>query len=237
VSFRIFLRVSMCLTTWLLAASAKPVYAEPPQFEEPLKLFDPRRVATEAEQDQTESLTFYGMAREAEARGDSSKALQSYHRALRYDPSCAAAARAAMRLAIQLQRPDQGVDASLQIPECEDEDRLPLRYMALHLTRQGRWEEAIDLYERTLGISPHVPTSEEDAVMMMEMARLCRLVEDNEKAATYFTKVLKALETPKEHNISPKTEQDLLGKDGATYRLIGSCFLAVGNIQAAEAVF
>ena len=142
-----------------------------------------------------------------------------------------------MRLAIQQQRPDQAVEASLLIPDCEDEDRLPLRYMALHLTRQGRWEEAIDLYERTLGLSPLEPTSEEDVVMMMEMARLCHLIEDDEKAASYFAEVLKALDVPRKHNISPKVKRDIEGEDGTTFQLIGSCFLAAGNADAAEAAF
>lgn len=237
MSFRISWRVTLCLATSILAAVSPPAYAEPPQFEEPLELFDPKEVATEKERDQAQALTFFGMAREAEARGDNSLALRWFQRALRYDPSCIPAARAAMRLAIQLQQPNRGVDASLRLSACEDEDRLPLRYMALHLTQQGRWEDAVDLYERTLGIKPLEPTSEEDLVMMMEMARLCRLIEDNEKAACYFTEALKALETPRRHNISPKVKRDLLGEDGATYQLIGSCFLAAGNVQAAETVF
>ncbi len=235
--FRISWRVSLLLAMSVPATAAPSLSGEPPQFEEPLEVFLARQGTTETEQDRAIALTFYGMAREAEARDDASKALRWFQRALRYDPHCTAAARAAMRLAIRLKRPQQGVDAALCISECEEEDRLPLRYMALHLTRQGHWEEAISLYERTLGIAPHEPTSEEDVVMMMEMARLCHLISDDEKAATYFTEVLKALETPRNHNISPKMTRDLLGENGATYQLIGSCFLAAGDLQAAEAVF
>jgi tetratricopeptide (TPR) repeat protein len=236
VPFRIFWRVSLCLVTSALA-TIPPVHAAPPQFEEPLKLFQPRQPATERERDFAQALAFYGMAREAEARGDFAKALRWYHRALRYDPSCLPAARSALRLAIQVQRPDQAVEAAQRISKCEDEDRLPLRYVALYLTRQGRWEEAINLYERTLGLSPQVPTSDEDVVMMMEMARLCHLIKDNEKAATYFKEVLKALEEPRRHNISPKVRRDLLGENGTTYQLIGSCLLLAGDLEVAKAAF
>ena len=234
---RILWRMTFCLVPSVLAAAELPPHADPPQFEEPLELFVPRQTATEQEQDRAESLTYYGMAREAEGRGDNPQALRWFQRALRYDPACIPAARAAIQLAIRLQRPQLGVDAALRIAECAEEDRLPLRYMALHLTRQGRWEDAVAMYERTLGIGPREPVSEEDAVMMMEMARLCHLVEDNEKAAAYFAELLKALEAPRKHNLSPKTQRDLLGEEGATYQLIGSCFLAAGNVQAAEATF
>ena len=73
--------------------------------------------------------------------------------------------------------------------------------------------------------------------MMTEMARLCHLVEDYKKAASYFAEVLKALEAPRKHNISPKVRSDLLGENGATYQLIGSCLLKAGNVEAAEAAF
>lgn len=236
MSFRILWRVSLCLVTSILA-TAPSVRAESPQFEEPLLLFEPHQASTEQQRDHAQALAFYGLAREAEAHGDSAKALRWYLRAVRYDPSCIPAARASMRLAIQQQRPDQAAEASLLIPDCEAEDRLPLRYMALHLTRQGRWEAAIDLYERTVGLSPREPTSDEDVVMMMEMARLCHLIEDHEKAASYFAEVLKALDTPRKHNISPKAKRDIVGEEGATFQLMGSCFLAAGNVEAAETAF
>jgi len=237
VFLRILWQVTFCLLPSVLAAAELPPHADTPQFEEPLELFVPRQAATEQEQDRAEALTYYGMAREAEGRGDNPQALRWFQRALRYDPACIPAARAAIRLAIRLQRPELGVDAALKIAECAEEDRLPLRYMALHLTRQGRWQDAVAMYERTLGIGPREPASDEDAVMMMEMARLCHLVEDNQKAAAYFAELLKALEAPRKHNLSPKTQRDLLGEEGATYQLIGSCFLAAGNVQAAEATF
>ena len=236
MSFRNLWRVILCFALSTVSA-AGTVRAELPQFEAPLANFKPRESFTEEERDKAQALAFYGMAREAEARGDSIDALKWYLRTLRYDTSCVPAARSAMRLAIRLRRPDQAMEAVLRIPECRDEDRLPMRYMALHLTRQGRWEEAIDVYERTMGLRPHTPTSEEDVLMMMEMARLSHLVEDNEKAASYFTEVLKALESPRKHNLSPKVRRDLLGEDGATYQLIGTCFLAAGELQAARAVF
>ena len=237
MSLRSLSRANLRLATSILVLAVFPLWAEQPQFEDPLEFLQPRQTPTELEQDRAQALVFYGMAREAEARGDSSDALRLFQRALRYDPSCIAAARATLQLAIQLQSPDRAVDASLRISDCQEEDRLALRYMALYLTRQGDWEKAVDLYEQTLGISPREPTSEEDVVMMMEMARLCRLIEDNEKAAKYFKLALKALDSPRKHNISPKVKSDLLGDDGATYQLIGSCFLAAGDLQAAEEAF
>ena len=236
MSFRTLWRVSLCLAT-LAPATILTVQAAPPQFEESLEPLDPRHAATEQDEDRAQALTFFGMAHEAETRGDSAKALLWYLRALRYDPSHIPAARLAMRLAIQLRRPTQAVEAALKISDCKAEDRLPLRYVALHLTQQDRWEEAIRLYERTLGDSPQEPKSDEDAVMMMEMARLCHLIKDYEKAASYFSNVLKALETPRKHNISPKIKRDLMGEDGATYQLIGSSLLLAGDVEAAEAVF
>ncbi len=237
MSFRSLWRVNLWLATSLLFPAGWPLCAELPQFEDPLEVFEPRQAATETEQDRTQAMIFYGMAREAEGRGDSVGALRSFQRALRYDPACTPAARAAVRLAIQLERPDQAVEASLRLSECQEEDRLPLRYVALHLTRQGDWEKAVEIYERTLGIGPREPASDEDVVMMMEMARLCRLIEDNKKAASYFTQALTALDSPRKHNISPKVKNDLLGDDGATYQLIGSSFLAAGDVAAAESVF
>ncbi len=233
---RSLLRVSL----WLAAVLIVPAVlrsAEPPQFDEPLEVFQPRQAASEAEQDRAQALVYYGMAREAEGRNEFQQALRWYQRTLRYDPSCEPAARSVLRLALRLKRPDWAIDAALKISECKKNDRLPLRYMAIYLSQQGRWKDAIELYEGCLGVRPHDPAVEEDVQLMMEMARLCYLVEDNQKAAAYFKEVLKALEAPREHHLSPKVRRELLGNEAETYQSIGNCLLAAGDVEAAKSAF
>lgn len=233
---RSLLRVSL----WLAAVLIVPVVlrsAEPPQFDEPLEIFQPRQAASEAEQDRAQALVYYGMAREAEGRNEFQQAMRWYQRTLRYDPSCEPAARSVVRLALRLKRPDWAIDAALKISECKKNDRLPLRYMAIYLSQQGRWKDAIELYEGCLGVRPHEPAVEEDIQLMMEMGRLCYLVEDHQKAAAYFKEVLKALEAPREHHLSPKVRRELLGKEAETYQSIGDCLLLAGDVEAAKSAF
>ena len=233
---RTLVRVSLWLATVLIV----PVVlrsAEPPQFDEPLEVFQPRQTASEAEQDRAQALVYYGMAREAEGRNEFQQAMRWYQRTLRYDPSCEPAARSVLRLALRLKRPDWAIDAALSISDCQKNDRLPLRYMAIYLSQQGRWKDAIKLYEGCLGVQPHDPVVEEDVQLMMEMARLCYLVEDNQKAAAYFKEVLKALDAPREHHLSPKARRELLGKGAETYQSIGECLLSAGDVEAARTAF
>ena len=233
-------RSLLCASLWLATLLVVPVLlrsAEPPQFDEPLEVFQPRQAASELEQDRAQALVYYGMAREAEGRNEFQQAMRWYQRTLRYDPSCEPAARSVLQLALRLKRPDWAIDAALKISECKKNDRLPLRYMAIYLSQQGRWKDAIGLYEGCLGVRPHEPAVEEDVQLMMEMGRLCCLVEDNRKAAAYFKEVLKALEAPREHHLSPKVRRELLGEEAETYQSIGDCLLAAGDVEAAKSAF
>jgi tetratricopeptide (TPR) repeat protein len=237
VTFRFWRHASLLLAVWLFALAAPSRCAAAPQFDDPPQPFQPRHAPSEVEQDRTQALACFSMARDALGSGDYTEAISYFQRTLRYDPASQPAAASIVRLAVELRRPDAGVFAAGRLPHPDDLDRLALRRLAMLLSERGRWEEAVDLYEVGLGARPWQIRGRIEVTILLTMARVCHLVEEHENAADYFAEFLKVIEEPKKHNLAPSHVKSLLDEEGALYQQIGLCFLAAGRLDEAEAAF
>jgi len=243
VPFRCALQLGPYLLTVLFVAGVPPLRgadANLPsgtQFDDPLLPLEPRRAATEAEQDQATALTHYGLGREAEARGDRAAALRHFQRSLRYAPDSQPAAKAALRLALELQRPAQAIHPARHIEPVTERDRRPFYYLALYLAREGQWQESIDLYRRIPDLEPGAAWTEDDVRIMLEIGRLCRMVEDFDRGSDYFAQVLAILDNPRDHKLSTKARKAVLGEAAKTYQMMGMTFLAAQRPDEAKAAF
>ncbi len=218
------------------AAGAQTGDGAPTTLEDPPQPFHPRRPRSGADQDRVEALALFAAARTLERRSDDAQALRLYQRAVRCDPEAAAPYAAVVRMAARLGRYDEAVRYALIAPPGLDVDPLMLRRLGVYLTRLGRLEDAVVMYEQT--VAAKGPDSDAaDILLRMEMGRLYHLVGRFREAAGVFEIVLHALDHPDQYGIDDQVRKTLLDEPASTWRLIGECFLRAGKAQAAHDAF
>jgi len=205
-------------------ADDPPPIVSPDVFEELEPL---REQADPVAKDRLEALALFATARAAQHRKQYERALRLYQRALRLDPRSTATNEAIIPLAFRLKRTAEGLRYALQAVE-RDQSPSPLllRRLAVHLTDQGQWGRALELYEKSLSADGAQSETAADVVTRLEMGRLYRLSGQMEQAAECFQVVRDALADPRQYAIGNATRKVLLGDGGETYELIGQTFLA-----------
>jgi tetratricopeptide (TPR) repeat protein len=206
-------------------------------LEEKPQLLKPIKPRSDAEQDRLEALSLFSAARLLEEQERFAEALQLYQRALRYDPTAVTVARAIVPLAVRLDRHAEAVRYALKVVQMVDTDPMVLRRLGVYLTERGEWDQAVAMYEKAIAIRKKAKKTGADLLLEMELARLCHLADEYDKAAASFALVLDALAEPKKHAIDDELEKILLGEPGPTYNLIGECFLLANRPSEAVKAF
>ena len=206
-------------------------------LEEKPQLLKPIKPRSDAEQDRLEALSLFSAARLLEEQERFAEALQLYQRALRYDPTAVTVARAIVPLAVRLDRHAEAVRYALKVVQMADTDPMVLRRLGVYLTERGEWDQAVAMYEKAIAIRKKAKKTGADLLLEMELARLCHLADEYDKAAASFTLVLDALADPKKYAIDDELKKILLGEPGPTYNLIGECFLLANRPSEAVKAF
>jgi len=209
-------------------------------LEDPPQPLVPKQPRTEAEEDRLEALALFAAGRMLERKNRRAEALQRYQRAWRYDPEASHIARAVIHLAFLLRRHDEAARVALQLEpdELKDTSHQILRFLGIHLTRQGDWARALKLYERAVAVRGSEKPTGDDVLLQMEMGRLYHLIDQYDKAADSFALVVRALENPREFELDEDQRKlILLEKPALTYALFGECFLRTDRLDEAEAAF
>lgn len=193
---------------------------------------------TEAEQDLAHALALYATGRTLQLQGDRAKAVGYYQRAIRYDPTALVAAKAFVRLAIDLNRQDEAVRVALKIQDSQTLGPMSWMKLGVHLIRKGDWQRAALMYEKVLASRTNTRPSAADVALKMEMGRLYNLIGDSPKAAECFVQVMDALDKPQQFGLDESGKKELLGDDPArTYLNMGECFLATKKLDRAANAF
>ena len=220
-----------------LAADVDGAIPQPFLLDDTLQPLVPRRPRTEADEDRVEALSLFSAARMLQWKGEDPKALSLYQRALRCDPKADPVARSVVSLALQLKRHAEAARYARRARELEGIDALHLRELGVHLSMNGDWQGAVELYEKALALGQETQPSAADILMRMEMGRLRHLLDDYKNAADDFALVLDALEHPKKFGLNKAVVDVLLGEAGQTYSLIGECFLLADRVDDAAGAF
>jgi len=193
----------------------------------------------EADRDKVEALALFSAARALELRQRYGEALQTYQRALRFDPQSADITRAIVPLAIHLKRESVAVRYALLSVELEEDlDPILLRHLGVRLEEEGDWPKALKLFQRALAMHADVePNSSDDVLLRMDTGRLLVLVGKHKEAADCFALVVDALEHPDKFALSEEIQKALLDEPGLTYTLFGDCFLQAGRAEEARAAY
>jgi pentatricopeptide repeat protein len=180
------------------------------------------------------ALGFYGAARVREQNEEFATALRLYQRAHRKDPRSLPILQRIVPLSLHLDHEAEAARYTLKAVELGYREPQLLRGFGLRLTDEGRWADALVMYEALLpDIEPKTGTF---IALRAEMGRLAYLAEHYDDAAEAFADVLAAIATPDEFGLSEVNVADLLGDKTITYGMFADALLKAGRLEEAEAV-
>ncbi len=211
--------------------------SQPLVIEEPPAVLEAVHPRTEADWDHLEALARFSAGRVLERKGKLAEALRHYQRAWRYDPKAVAAAESAVRLALTLERRDEAARIVLATTSDGAFTATQLMEVAVHLSRQGRWEEATGVFERLLARRKDKEPTLGDVALRLELGRLEFLLGHGKKAAEQFAFVAQAFRDPEKFGFDRQEQKRLVKNPAAAWRLFGKCFLEAGRIEEARNAF
>ena len=214
------------VAAWSLQCSPAAAAAErasndvgPLVLDDPLEPLDPKQRRDEADEDHLRALTFFGLGRVAQQRDDFPRALRAYERALRYDPSARLALEELLAIAISLGRIDEAARYVLHAECVEPNDALLLRRLASHLTAEGAFETALDLYDKSVVLRAGKKPTVDDVVVAFQAGKLALAVGREATAEKHFLAVWEALRDPKQYGIDDRVRKLLLSDAAKTFEL------------------
>ncbi|MGC4006768.1 MAG: tetratricopeptide repeat protein [Pirellulales bacterium] len=169
-------------------ATARPDTAA--DLDEPPAPLIERVRRTEVDDDRLHALALFAEARTLEQNNESSAALAKYQRAFRYDPASLTTLRELLPLAFNLNRNGVAVRYAAKFADFEGGDPQMLRRLGVLLTEQGKWKQALALYEKVAAAAPG-EKSAAMALLRMEMGRLYFLDERPRESSDCFVEVLR----------------------------------------------
>ena len=195
---------------------------------------DARDVASPGNTRKVQALGFYGAARVHEQNEEFAIALRLYQRAHRKDPRSLPILQRIVPLSLHLDHDAEAVRYTIKAVELGYREPRLMRGFALHLTEEGRWADALVMYEALL---PNIePMSSTFVALRAEMGRLAYLAENYREAADAFADVLNAVASPDHFGLSEKNVADLLGDTAVTYEMFADALLKAERLDEAEAV-
>lgn len=221
------------------AKNQPPAAGQSVELDDPLEILVPERARTGRENDRVQALALFAAGRVAEQKQDLPRALRSYERAHRLDPTAVAALREIVPLAFNLDRQAEAVRYALIMAEHDPTDPMLLRRLAIHLTEEGDGERALKLYERAEALHQQAKDKPSASLVLLalEMGRLYFVDKQFDQAARHFREVIKALDEPKEHGLDPTMQKALINKGELTYQLFAEAFLEADKPDEALAAF
>lgn len=229
-------RAATCEVKAWVTASARPGNLRLVSIQEGDGTKDPAAQAEE-EWDRVEALAHYSAGRNFENEGELELALRRYQRAVRYDPQSQAAFQSAVRLALRLSRLEEaarlirvyGQPGALELPQ--------LLSVGLFLIQRASYAEAIKILELASADEQMAANRLAGLAIRMELGRLNFLIGDYEKAAKHFDEIVKVLREGAPEALTPEQRRSLLRQPVVAWRLMGSTFLQVGQLETAEYCF
>jgi tetratricopeptide (TPR) repeat protein len=233
--FQFGLRVGVVLCCLMSALLAQP---DSPTVELEVEPFVPARPRDEADEDRILSEAMFSQGRLLFQRDRPDEALRYYQRAYRFSNGSQTVLHEIVQLAFRLGRLDEAARYALRASPTTALDPFVLRRLALHLTDRQQFDQAVQLYERTLteGASGEEP-SEALVITRFEMGRLYFLSQQFEPAAKAFETLLPMLPKSADDPVDPPVVQALLQDAPLTFAVMGETFLRAGQPERAADMF
>lgn len=204
-----------------------------------LEAFVPREPRTSEDRKRIESLRDYAAARALEDNRRWSEAIETYRKALENQPDSVAILRRVSRLCFILGRTRQAVEYAERVLDADPNDTDTLSRLVEYHDRRNDPAAAEALLLKVLGNPQVQEGSPGYLVINRDLGELyATKLDDVQKAADAFERVLKALDQKAANNLSLIDQRRLLGFDEATaYAAFGEIFQKAGRDELAVVAF
>jgi tetratricopeptide (TPR) repeat protein len=236
--------IPLLLVCALLAADTFPPSALRDEFDEPVTRLVPANPRGEDAQSKVLADALYAHGRLLMQRREFPAALRRLQRAWRYRPEAVSILPKIIRLAHQLDRPDEAARYALLATGPTAVSPGLWRQLAVQLSARQEWPASLALFEASLQAGPRTakPAGKPDEdlaalLVYLEIGRLALLTQDFAKSADYFGRVREALEQPERLAKNEAVKNALLGQADRTYRLMAEGFYQAGRYDDAEALY
>lgn len=216
-------------------ADVKPLPGGP--LDDAVEPLQPRTPADAIERDRAEAEALFGAGRIAERRQDYAAALRKYQRAIRRDPGATGVLVSLLQVALRAGRTAEADRYGRKLADVPGGDVFLLSRIAMRLAEQGHWEAAAKIYEKVLAAPGGEKPAVTDFVIRLELAKLYHLLDQDDKSAEHFARVLEAMKHPEQSGLDDRLRKELLNDPAPIYRLAGECFLGANRVDAAKESF
>lgn len=189
---------------------------------------------SEGQADKLHAATLFGQARLEQQRRQFSAALQLYQRAWRYDRSVVSISNQLIPLAMGLKRTEEAARYAGLAVTNKALDSQTLMRMAVVLTRNGKYDQALQAYRTILERADDSSLQLPKALISAELGRTALLAQKNDLAAAAFDNANKALANPEEAGLSPVHITQLKGSTGAVFLAMNEAYQATKQFNKAR---
>lgn len=178
----------------------------------------------------------YVSARMMESRGKVDAALRNYQRAWRCD-SQDSILRNIVTLLVERKKTGELARYFSKLKHPEKLDVLVLRRVAVQLTLQNRWGEAIRAYQASMKALPADALPAARVFLRLELARLAYLNGDYVLSADCFEHVRRAMENPARYELNAPMSEILSENPVETWLMMADAYLLAQRPDSAELFF
>lgn len=189
---------------------------------------------SETQADKLYAATLFGHARLEQRRRQFANALQLYQRAWRYDRSVVSISNELIPLAMGLQRSEEAARYAGLVISDKALDGKTLMRMAVVLTRNGKYDKAIQAYQTVLARQNDSSVELPKALISAELGRTALLAQKNDLAALAFDSANTALQHPNESGLTSVQVAQLKGATGAVFLAMNEAYQATKQFDKAR---
>jgi len=200
----------------------------------PATLLEQSRLS-EAQADKLHAATLFGQARLEQQRRQFGDALQLYQRAWRYDRSVVSISNQLIPLAMGLKRTEEAARYAALAIENNALDSQKLMQMAVVLTRNGKYDRALQAFQTILEREDDSSLQLPKALISAELGRTALLAQKNDLASAAFDNANAALENPEEAGLTQLHITQLKGSTGAVFLAMNEAYQATKQFDKARA--
>lgn len=225
-------------------APKKPGYRLQPGDDEALPI-DEVNPRTKQGQARIDAIGWFMTGRLREKRNDFKGAYEAYQRAVVIDPTAIVIYRVLVPLAFSLNQTDDAVKYAMKAIELDPNDYELLRRLGIHMARERKIVEAVDLLEKAANSKSLKKDSVVYVSLMRDLSMLysaLAIVGENtdryrKKAADAYKVIYDAIVDPGRFNLDKRTRDALLADPKTSLERIGQAFLDANRPKLAVQAF
>lgn len=198
---------------------------------------EPLRDRSDETSEQLNAMSWFGIAKLRESRGDFRGALDAYRKAVKLDPNRIAIYRGLVPLAFSLNETEEALTYAFKLVELDPQNAELMQQLARVLIGRGQISQAASLLEQASKSKTVSKTSPQYVALQKDLGILYSAQGEHKKAAEGFKVLLEALKSPKDYGLTERQRMALIADPETTFDRIGQTFLEAGQTDLAVDAF